>query len=103
MFGKKYCIMITRVTCKRCHRIHAILIEGIVPYSQVRFEYILYMIQNRCTDDFDISNLFYILNKCSLPCQLIRDIPQKLYKAYLLIPFCITFFVFSLYTMIESQ
>ena len=63
IFGRKYCITITRVICRHCHKTHAILIEDIIPYSQLRFEDILCMIQNKCTDDFDISLLSYILNK----------------------------------------
>lgn len=63
IFGKKYKIIITRIICKHCHRTHAILIEDIIPYSQIRFEDILYMIQNKDTDYFDITHLFYILKK----------------------------------------
>lgn len=63
IFGKKYKIIITRIICKHCHRTHAILIEDIIPYSQIRFEDILYMIKNREANCFDISHLFYILKK----------------------------------------
>jgi len=63
IFEKKYRIIITRIICKHCHRTHAILIEDIIPYSQIRFEDILYMIKNKDTDYFDITHLFYILRK----------------------------------------
>ncbi len=63
IFGKKYTIRITRVICRHCHKTHAILIEDIIPYSQIRFEDILYMLKNKTADFIDMSHLSYILKK----------------------------------------
>ena len=59
LINSKTCLLYT----SHCHRTHAILIEDIIPYSQIRFEDILYMLKNREANCFDISHLFYILKK----------------------------------------
>lgn len=63
IFGKKYTLIITRVICKHCHKTHAILIEDIIPYSQIRFEDTLYMLKNKTTDFLDMTHLSYIVKK----------------------------------------
>lgn len=63
VFCVKYCIKITRIICKHCHKTQAILIDDIIPYSQLRFEDILDIIKNKDNSGFELSYVSYILNK----------------------------------------
>lgn len=58
-FGYMTKILITRVICNDCHHTHAILIEGMIPYSSLSYEDIVFLLELETQDP----NYYYIYSK----------------------------------------
>lgn len=74
IFQSKFPIIITRIICKHCGKTHAILIDDMLPFSQLSANTILALIKSLSSNFLDLSHLSFLIFKYSNVSNIYHDL-----------------------------